>query len=247
MIATLPMYDRPETAAAHDAYWRAIRARLGHGPEALRRDGDPWAAWRAPDLLLAQTCGLPFRSRLHGSVALVGTPDFGLEGCAPGYYRSIFVARADDPGELADFAGRRFACNDPLSQSGWAAPAIHFSDAGLEFGPLLWTGGHAASARAVAEGRADLAAIDAMSWRLIRRHDAFAARLREVAATLPTPGLPYITADAGLVAPLGQAIASAISDLPERHRAALCLQGLVTIPEAAYLAVPMPPEVAHPA
>ena len=247
MIASLPMYDRPETAAAHDAYWRAIRARLGRGPEALDRSGDPWAAWQSPDLLLSQTCGLPFRSRLHGRVALVGTPDFGLDGCPPGYYRSIFVARADAPGALADFSGRPFACNEALSQSGWAAPAIHFAAAGLEFGPLVWTGVHAASARAVAEGRADLAAIDAMTWRLIRRHDPFAAQLREVATTLPTPGLPYICALDGPVEELRTAISGAIRDLPAEHRAALGLQGLVTIPEAAYLAVPMPPEPAQPA
>jgi ABC-type phosphate/phosphonate transport system substrate-binding protein len=239
------MYDRPETAAAHDAYWLAIRARLGHGPEALGRGGDPWAAWQSPDLLLAQTCGLPFRSRLHGRVALLGTPDFGLDGCPPGYYRSIFVARADSPGDLADFAGRPFAYNEELSQSGWAAPAIHFADAGLEFGPLLRTGAHAASARAVAEGRADLAAIDAMTWRLIRQHDPFAARLREVAATLPTPGLPYITAAGGPVEELRRAISGAIRDLPGDHRAALGLRDLVSIPESAYLAVPMPPEPAQ--
>ena len=41
MIAYLGMYDRPETAAANSAFWAAIRANLGQGPDALQRDIDP--------------------------------------------------------------------------------------------------------------------------------------------------------------------------------------------------------------
>ena len=96
-LASLPMYDRPETAAANDRYWQAIRTRLGEGPETLTRTGELWEHWLAPDLVLSQTCGYPYRARLHGQVTLVGTPDYGLDGCPPGHYRSIFVARADDP------------------------------------------------------------------------------------------------------------------------------------------------------
>ena len=62
MIASLPMYDRPETAAANDRLWQGVRTRLGEGPEHLVRAGDPWEHWQSPDLLLSQTCGLPFRS-----------------------------------------------------------------------------------------------------------------------------------------------------------------------------------------
>lgn len=40
MIAGFPMYDRPETAAAHDRLWSAIRARLGYGPARLTRAYD---------------------------------------------------------------------------------------------------------------------------------------------------------------------------------------------------------------
>jgi hypothetical protein len=43
-------------------------------------------------------------------VELVGTPDFGNDGCAPGYYRSILIARADDPrSNFAEFAGAALA------------------------------------------------------------------------------------------------------------------------------------------
>ena len=68
MIASLPMYDMPHLRGAHDRYWTAIRDALGYGPDALTRGGDPWAEWQSPDLLLGQTCGLPYRARLHDKV-----------------------------------------------------------------------------------------------------------------------------------------------------------------------------------
>jgi hypothetical protein len=68
VIAALPMYDRPETRAATDRFWELTRDALSlrgiDAPEALTRDRDPWDIWQAPDLVLAQTCGLPYRSGL---------------------------------------------------------------------------------------------------------------------------------------------------------------------------------------
>ncbi len=239
MITTLPMYDRAETAAANDAFWAAIRAKLGHGPATLTRANDLWPLWQSPDLLLGQTCGLPYRARLHAAVKLVGTPDYGLEGCPPGYYRSVFIARSAQT-DLAALAGQRFAYNEPLSQSGWAAPALHMAGLGLTFGPLLETGAHRASALAVLEGRADFAALDALTWALIQTHDAFAADLHVIAKTRPTPGLPLITAPQNDPSALRDAITAAIGALEPQTRRQLHLTGLVNIPSEAYLAMPTP-------
>lgn len=50
-------------------------------------------------------------------MALVGTPDFGLEGLPAGHCRSALVARRDDTRKgLADFDGATLACNDVHSQ-----------------------------------------------------------------------------------------------------------------------------------
>lgn len=248
MIAALGMYDRPELRGSTDRYWSLIRDGLRKrgidAPEALTRDERAWwAGWQSPDLLLSQTCGMPFRTVLKDVVTLVGTPDFGVEGCAPGHYRSALVARGDDPrAELADFAEAAFAFNDARSQSGWAAAANHMAGLGLPIRPALETGGHAASARAVAEGRADWAALDAVTWRLLLRWEPeLASRLRVTGWTDPTPGLPYVTARGSDTAPLAAAVAEAIVTLPPADRAALGLCGLVTIPAADYLAVPVPP------
>ncbi len=246
MIASLPMYDRPETAGAWDRLWSRIRDGLRaaglDAPETLTRGADDlWQQWTAPDLALSQTCGFPYRARLHGRVTLVGTPDFGLPGCAPGYYRSVFVARADDPRrDLADFDGAAFAYNEALSQSGWAAPQTHVSRLGLRLHPVVQTGAHALSARAVAQGQADLAALDAVTWRMLRRWVPEAGTLREVALTDPTPGLPCI-AHLGTDAPALRAIvAAAIAAMDAGDRDCTGLRGIVWIPPEAYLAVPTP-------
>jgi len=241
VIAALPMYDRPEIAAATDRLWAAIAARLRArgiaAPERLTRGGDPWALWQSPDLLLAQTCGLPFRARLAGRVRLVGTPDYGLPGCPPGHYRSVIVARGPDLP-----ARPRLAYNEALSQSGWAAALDWAAGAGLRLGARVPTGAHAASLAAVARGAADLAALDAVTWRLLVRHDPAAAGVQVLARTRPTPGLPLITAAERDLAPLRAAVASAIAALSPPDRRATGLVGLVRIDADAYLALPIPPD-----
>ncbi|MFN3846318.1 MAG: phosphate/phosphite/phosphonate ABC transporter substrate-binding protein [Paracoccaceae bacterium] len=251
MIASLGMYDRPETSAANDAFWALIRDALRdrglNAPQTLTRgEAAYWPAWQAPDLVLSQTCGLPFRSRLHDHVTLIGTPDYGVEGCTPGNYRSVLVARSDDPRQTeAMFAAARFALNDALSQSGWAAAHQHFQDQRLTLGPIVVTGGHRASAVAVAEGHADFASIDAVTWELFKRHEPFTARLRVFGRTKASPGLPLIAAHGTDPDPVFDAIADAIAALTADQRHTLCLRGIVRIPASHYLDLPIPPPVAQ--
>lgn len=249
MIASLGMYDRPEAQASNDRFWALIRDGLRSAgraaPDSLTRGAEAyWPAWGSPDLILSQTCGFPFRAQLHDKVTLIGTPDFGVQGCPPGYYKSIFVARADDPRDnLAAFHGAALAFNEDLSQSGWAAPQNHVRSLGLTLTPALRTGGHLLSARAVSEGRAEIAAIDAVTWSMIQEWEPFAATLKSVAATPPTPGLPYIAARdcAADAQTLFQIITQAIAALDPEDRRILRLQGLIAISTADYLAVPTTP------
>lgn len=242
MTAMLGMYDVPQLAAANDRFWSAIRAELGDGPEILDRSRDFWDIWRDPEMIFSQTCGMPFRTALHGLVRLVGTPDYGLPGCAPGYYNSVIIARADTSGDcMADFSGQRFGYNDSVSQSGWAAPMTHALQQNAQFDRLVQTGGHLASAKAVEEGTADIAGIDALTWLLIKQYQPLAQHLREVERTEPTPGLPYITAWRRDPGPIRVAVETAIRSLSSEDREQLHLRGLVQIPEAAYLAIPTPP------
>ena len=185
MIASLPMYDTAATRDANDRLWDAIRTYLGRGPQHLERDTDPHVQWLQPDLLLSQTCGLPYRTELLGKIRLVGTPDYGVEGCPAGYYRSCVVVRQDDPRRsLEEFNSAILARNDIRSQSGWAAIEAEAASCPAPFTfsqNVLDTGAHAASAEAVATGKADVAAIDAVTWALLTRDTDGAKGLRVLA------------------------------------------------------------------
>lgn len=241
MIASLAMYDRPEIAVVSDRFWASVRHNLGFGPKHLTRGGDLWAQWRDPDLLLAQTCGLPYRARLSSIVSLLGTPDYGVPGCAPGYYNSVLVARAKGPHKsIAAFSSLRLAFNDPNSQSGWAAPCEYLAARNLPISSTLPTGAHRASALAVVRGQADLAAIDAVTWRMMQRWDPFTDDLQIMDQTTPRPGLPLITAKSNAVRPLISAIEAALRSLAAADAEALGIKALISLPPSAYLDLPIP-------
>lgn len=246
MIAALPMYDLPHVMAANDRLWARIRDGLrGAGqdaPDTLTRGADDmFAQWLSPDLLLSQTCGMPYRTRLHGNVTLIGTPDYGLEGCPPGYYRSVFITHKDDPRQRLDqFDNAEIAYNEAVSQSGWAAPQTYAAELGLTLRPSLRTGGHRLSLQAVATGRAPLAALDAVTWALLCDHDPATKSVKVIGQTDPTPGLPYIAAQGANQPLLFGIIANAIAAMSDADRAITRLRALVAIPVAAYLAVPTP-------
>lgn len=242
MIASLGMYDMPHAAGAYDRLWDAIRSELGTGPQTLSREGDMWDHWQSPDLLLSQTCGLPFRARLYGQVSLVGTPNYGLRDCPPGYYYSYIVRQSGDPRSLRDLVrGGTIAFNDPLSQSGWAAPVAHLAQYGLRPGNTMQTGAHRASAQAVLDGHADYAAIDAITYMMwdAGAPQAFSG-LEAFVRTTPTPGLPLITARGRDPKPIARAVTRAIDTLSTDDRDTTMLKGLVQIPEATYRALPIP-------
>jgi ABC-type phosphate/phosphonate transport system substrate-binding protein len=177
-------------------------------------------------------------------VQLVAMPDNRLPGCPPGHYNSVFICRVDDPRmSLPEFADAPFAFSEPLSQSGWAAPQNHAAGLGFAFSNDIYTGAHIHSASAVAERRADIACIDALSWRLIQRHDAHAASLQEITRTVPTPAPPFITGPGRDVDIIRAALAGGIDALSLEGQETIGLFGLAQVPEAAYMAVanPAPP------
>ena len=244
MIASLPMYDWPETRAANDRFWALIRDNLYFDgrpvPQELTRTDDPWSHWQDPELMLSQTCGLPYRARLHGKVSLVGTPIHDLP-CAPGHYFSEIVARSSDARrEITDFKEARLAVNDGLSQSGWAAPQALAQIHGFTFENVVVSGSHRESARMVAGGDADLAALDAVTWRLVRSFDVAAGALKVVAQTPATPALPYISAPGHDTDDLYKAIAAAIDLLPPADTKHLCLKGITFLRPELYLRMQTP-------
>jgi len=245
-VASLPMYDWPEIAWANDILWAAIVARLNAAgvaaPAELDRRQPSDGIWRHPGLVLSQTCGYPFSTRLRGAVRLIGTPIYDVFGCDGPYYSSIIIVRADEHrGRLAEVGGKRFAYNTTDSLSGYLALGAAAKDAGIDPSLREWieTGSHRDSALAVAVGNADVAAIDAVCWALtLRYHPDASSRLKVIATTALLPGLPLVTGIERRDAEI-QAIRAAINDAiadPKTlsARQALSLVGLGTLDELDY-------------
>ncbi len=199
--------------------------------------------WARPDLAAVFMCGLPF-SRATPQPQLIAAPvPEPAEFHGRPIYWSEFVVRADAAARtLADTFGGRIAFTGTESQSGFAAPLRHLRDSGAGaplyreiIAPQITPQGALA---AVAEDRADVAAIDAYSHRLLRRFlPELAARVRVVARTEPRP-IPPLVAARGFDA-LTQAFLAAHQDVALHPTLAdLRLSRFVPVEPAAYRALP---------
>jgi ABC-type phosphate/phosphonate transport system substrate-binding protein len=246
MIASLPMYARPELDYAISHLWDLIRKNLSKkgipAPITLSQDAEDVSSWLDPGLVLSQTCGMPYRNILHGKVQLVGTPNYDLPNCPPGHYCSAIVVRKNDPRLLLkDYDQAVLAYNMKISQSGYAAPLNYATAQGIHFPNRVESHGHLGSAEMIVSGKADIAAIDAVTWILIERHEAFASKLRVLERTTPTtPVLPLITSLGLNADQIFDAVEQAIQDLPQDMRDAMLLKGIVKIPASEYLNIPNP-------
>jgi ABC-type phosphate/phosphonate transport system substrate-binding protein len=164
--------------------------------------------WRHPKLLLAQTCWGPMEQGLAEHVTLVGQPSYnGIEGGQGIYYSSAILMRRTDGGIKAPtdgkplipldlIRGKRLAYNELESMSGIIALSRDLEAMGESLGIFaerLETGAHQASIVAVAEGKADVCAIDCRTWKMAQRHEPRAAELQVVGWTGRRKGLPMIT------------------------------------------------------
>jgi ABC-type phosphate/phosphonate transport system substrate-binding protein len=248
MIAALPMYDLPELRQATDAWWAGLAGHLRHHgvagiPDALDRSTGRDDAWLSPDLLLAQTCGYPLTHALAGRVRYVATPCYAVPGCAGPRYRSAVVVRADSTANgLAALRGSVCAVNGTDSQSGYNVlrrMVAELADGAPFFSAVILSGGHRKSVAAVADGRADVAAVDCVTFALLQRYaPAETAPLRVLAWTAEAPGLPYITAvgtDDTKVEALRRALQGAVNDPSLADvREALGLADFAVLDDSAY-------------
>ncbi len=249
MIASLPMYDRPANAAAHDRLWAGIRDRLRdagqRAPEALDREVLYRDSWGRDDLVLGQICVLPWQQWFKGKLTLIGASDYGVEGCPPGFFNAVMVARADDPRDAATLVKRRFAANARHSQSGYGAAMNFAARMGLVLPDPVITGAHDASVAMVAAGEADFSFIDAHTFWMQQRDLPAARACRIVHRTRPVPGQSFVTK-------MGQdpdlyfaAINDAIAGLEQADRDTLGLRGIIRLPPEAY-DIAIAPGVAFP-
>jgi ABC-type phosphate/phosphonate transport system substrate-binding protein len=250
-VAGLPMYDLPELRWAHDAWWQALaRAFRAAGvadlPPALDRSLGHHELWGRRDLLLGQACGYPLTHEFADRLALVATPCYAAPGCSGASYRSWILVR-DDSGtfRLEQLAGGRAAINDRASQSGCnalKALVAPLAKGRRFFASVIVVGSHVESVAAVRDGRADVAAVDCVTYALLARHRPAALfGTRIIAAGATTPALPYVTAagtDAGTLGRMKAAFRAALADRAAMAaREALLIANVELLPLAAYDAI----------
>ncbi|MBN9079634.1 MAG: phosphate ABC transporter substrate-binding protein [Rhizobiales bacterium 65-79] len=183
-------------------------------PASLSRETlDLAVLWRHPGLVFAQTCWGPMEFGLASFVEVVGQPDYSpFEGGEGGFYSSTVLMRREEDlaavppaGDgravlpVGRLRGRRFAYNGTDSMSGYLALERDLAALGERmtiFPETLETGGHRASIKAVAEGLADVCAIDCRSWDMAKRFEPAAEVLAPVGWTARRKGLPYIASAA---------------------------------------------------
>jgi len=243
MFAALPMYDFPWVRPATVRLWTTIRdslrARGVDAPEALTQEGDIRSAWVSDSLLLGQTCGYPYWRGVRRKAEILAVPIYGFAGCEGPNHRSFLIAHRDDPRcSLAEFRGDKAAINSVDSNSGMnllRAAVAPLAGGEPFFADVVETGGHAYSLLAVAEKRAEVAAIDCVTYALlVSGASQLVAQIKIIGETLSSPALPFIASRA-LPARTRAAVREVLRELPPFPE--LGLTGVAFLPESAYARV----------
>lgn len=241
-----PMYDlhRPDSEALIRALSDLLAAR-GVAVTPVWPDKDLLTHWQDDDLLLSQACGYPLVTRLP-EVQTVGCFHYSAPGCEGIRYRSLLVVRQSDRHKtLADFRGSRAVCNAPDSQSGYNVfmqTIAPLAQHGTFFRDIIFSGSHRQSLVEIGEGRADIAAIDCVTFALLQRHaPLLIANLAVIGKTPAAPGLPLITAERtppALLALLRDALRQLVSDPAYRMLcAALLIRDFSDVSRADYASI----------
>lgn len=250
-VASLPMYDLPEVRGKTDRLWHHLARAMRRGgvkdvPDSLTRE-DPYPSlWSRRDLLLSQTCGYPMMHEYKSVLRPLATPRYSAPGCRGSEYASAVVVRADAGyRDAAALRGAVCAVNSPVSQSGYnalRALIAPMAENGRFFSQVRVTGSHLGSIESIAEGRADVCAVDCVTHALLTRYRPSAlAGTRVLTYTERCPGLPFVTRadlDADQFRRLRAAVHEALTDpAGETTRAALLIEGVDDLEREDYAVV----------
>lgn len=241
LAVSLPMYGVNHQQV--ELFWLALRDTLqqlgmAEVPQALSWPQDLLAHWQSPDLLLSQTCGYPLVAMLP-QVQLVGTYHYRVEGCSGANYSSWLVVRDNEPGErLEDFRDRVAAYNSLDSQSGYnslLALIAPLARQGRFFRQAIASGAHYESIKMIHSGQADIAAIDCVSFALLKRARPQAvAGLKIIGRTAAVPGLPLITSASTTPQQLALLRAAASAMVSDPASESLLIGDFSLVPREAY-------------
>lgn len=217
-LAAFGMYPFEPLISAYDRYWSAVVRQAPWLPSSLDWTLTAHDHWEHANVAVTQTCGWPLVTRLAQRFQVVGTFAASIEEADGERYRSTILARKAEP--LAAFVGATVAVNDLHSLSGWVSLVSAFGGRPPGGnGPIIVTGSHLESLRAVHDGRADLASIDSVTLAHVHRfRPDLVTDLVTIGHGPWVPALPIIT---GLqttteqMAGLREALARAVESEPE--------------------------------
>jgi phosphonate transport system substrate-binding protein len=135
-------------------------------------------------------------------------------------YRTVIIVPPDsDIEEVEDIEGRTFAFGSANSTSGSLYPAITLQDEGIDYRTDLeeftYTGGHDATAQAVANGGVDAGGLeDRILYDLIDKGDVEEDSVRVIEESDPIEGYPWVARGA-LTDDLKEQIAEAFLDIED--------------------------------
>ena len=203
MQASLPMYDFPEVREATNAWWQGIAKHMRQQgienvPAHLTTELPLDQLWTGDELFLSQCCGFDVMNSYKDHLSVLMISDWDAEGCETGQYCSLVIVHEDSPhNHLADLKDSIAVINGPESHSGmnalFSAIQPHSVD-GQFFKEIHISGAHADSLRFVQNKQADIAAIDNVTFALLKRYRPSAINgVRVLCQTKSAPALPYVT------------------------------------------------------
>ncbi len=196
MIVSFPWYDFNETSGFLDHLWSRLRQYCAdldfdEMPVSLDRKTQHFESLVSQNLILTQTCGYDIAVGIPGPLKLIATPIYRTEGASGGYYSSFLVSRKNSKIKKisTDLANQRFVANDSRSFSGF-----HCARELVSSVDVRWSGGHLQSIEMINTNQADWAAIDVITWGLLKKFrpqalselEIFAQTRRVVAPPLVT-------------------------------------------------------------
>ncbi len=226
-VAALPWYNFAATRPVLDAVWREVARQLQadgitHVPECLDHSTPHNLLLSNANLVLSQCCGPELFLPRAEHVVPVAAPVITTYAVTPGHYVSYIVVRRD-----VELTHPRVAVNDLSSYSGHIAARRWLESQGLEYS-IRVSGSHAQSVLDIQSGRADLAAVDALSWRFLNTEGLYILDRSQ-----PVLAPPFVTGRASGVSVdrLTDALDTAFAQFGE----AIGISGAIAVTRSDYL------------
>ncbi len=202
-VGLIPNQNPEKVQAQYESFGDYLSEQLGREVELTVPTGYPAVveAMANDELDLAYFGGLTYvQARDRAEVTPLVTEVNPRTGDTT-YLTVIIVPPDSDIEEVEDIEGRTFAFGSANSTSGSLYPAIMLQDAGVDYRTELeeftYTGGHDATAQAVANGGVDAGGLeDRILYNLIDKGDIDESNIRIIEESAPIEGYPWVARDA---------------------------------------------------